>query len=284
MHLNRRLGARGEAVLPQGRIRYREAGAGEPILFLHGFMTNGSLWRRVVPGLAGEFRCVTPDWPLGSHAQPMAADADLSPRGLVSLIVGFLDEIGVDAATLVGIDVGGALCQMAAAEHPGRISRMVLLPSGPFSPMVFHYLRAAPRGVAARSGRRLPAAFGWAAKRPIDAVAADAYVYPFTAIEGVRRDAMRVIAGLSGINAAALTERMRSFRPPVLIVWPPEDRLYPFQRAVELSTAFPNARLEPVEDSYTYVPEDQPGRLTSLMLDFMGEGAQSLSPVHVIGV
>ena len=38
-------------------------------------------WRKVVPPLAGEFRCIAPDWPLGSHTIPMNDDADLSPRG-----------------------------------------------------------------------------------------------------------------------------------------------------------------------------------------------------------
>ena len=292
MYLTDRLGTRSEVVLPQGRIRYREAGAGEPILFLHGFMTNGNLWRKVVPGLAGEFRCITPDWPLGSHTPPMTADADLSPHGLVKLVVDFLDETGIDTATVVGIDVGGTLCQMVTAEHPDRVSRMVLLPSGAFSPLVFHYLRPAPDGTAMRSERTLPAAFGWAAKRPIDVVAADTYVYPFMAIEGVRRDAMKVVAGLSGIDAAALTDRARSYRRPVLIAWPEEDRLYPFQRAVELSTAFPDAKLEPVDDSYTYIPEDQytyipedqPERLISLIVDFMGEASEGLMPVRSIGI
>ena len=70
-----------EVHLPQGTIRYREDGTGEPLLFVHGVLVNGDLWRKVVPRLAKDFRCIVPDWPFGSHEIPLAADADLSPPG-----------------------------------------------------------------------------------------------------------------------------------------------------------------------------------------------------------
>jgi len=38
-----------EVQLPQGTIRYREQGTGEPIVLVHGLLTNGELWREVIP-------------------------------------------------------------------------------------------------------------------------------------------------------------------------------------------------------------------------------------------
>ena len=75
-------GANAEARLPQGTIHYRDTGSGEPIVFVHGLLVNGGLWRKVTPALSREFRCIVPDLPLGSHRTPMAADADLSPPGV----------------------------------------------------------------------------------------------------------------------------------------------------------------------------------------------------------
>ena len=43
-----------EAHLSQGTIRYREDGTGEPLLFVHGVVVNGELWRKVVPRLDGQ--------------------------------------------------------------------------------------------------------------------------------------------------------------------------------------------------------------------------------------
>ena len=56
-----------EATLPQGTIHYRESGEGEPIVFLHGLLVDGRLWRKVTPLLEDRFRCIVPDLPLGSH-------------------------------------------------------------------------------------------------------------------------------------------------------------------------------------------------------------------------
>lgn len=42
-------------------MAYVEAGAGEPILFLHGNPTSSSLWRNVIPHLAPLGRCIAPD-------------------------------------------------------------------------------------------------------------------------------------------------------------------------------------------------------------------------------
>jgi pimeloyl-ACP methyl ester carboxylesterase len=70
------LGVAHELDLPQGRLRYFEAGTGSPIVFLHGLLVNANLWRKVVATLSPEVRCVALDLPLGSHTLPMPEDAD----------------------------------------------------------------------------------------------------------------------------------------------------------------------------------------------------------------
>ena len=79
-----------EAKVPAGTIRYREAGSGPPVVFIHGLLVNGLLWRKVVPELEGSFRCIVPEMPLGSHPVALEEDADLSPTGLGRLIHDFL--------------------------------------------------------------------------------------------------------------------------------------------------------------------------------------------------
>ena len=67
MSTSESLGTLNEVTLPQGTVRYRERGTGQPLVFVHGLLVNGDLWRKVVPELSKDFRCITPDWPLGSH-------------------------------------------------------------------------------------------------------------------------------------------------------------------------------------------------------------------------
>jgi len=74
------LGVVRDVQLPSGTIRYHERGTGPPVVFVHGLLVNANLWRHVVPAVAGAgFRCLAPDWPLGSHTIPVP-QADLSPQ------------------------------------------------------------------------------------------------------------------------------------------------------------------------------------------------------------
>jgi pimeloyl-ACP methyl ester carboxylesterase len=107
--------------LPQGTIAYTESGTGRPIVFVHGFLVDGTLWREVTPLLERDFRCIVPDLPLGSHRTAMKPDADLSPPGVAALIAGFLDALDLEDVVLVGNDTGGAMCQLVATRHPERL-------------------------------------------------------------------------------------------------------------------------------------------------------------------
>src|SRR3954462_12864370 len=115
-----------------GPIRYRERGTGPTLLFLHGIVANGVLWRRVVPPLAGEFRCITPDWPLGSHELGLRDDADMSLPGLARIVEEFLDVLELEDVTLVANDTGGAIAQWVAVHNPHRVARLVLTPCDAF--------------------------------------------------------------------------------------------------------------------------------------------------------
>src|SRR5262249_18521811 len=115
-----------EIELSPGMVRYRDVGKGPPIVFVHGLLVSSLLWRKVVPSLSRTHRCIVPDWPLGSHAVALKPDADVSPLGVAKLIAELIEALGLDDVTLVGNDVGGALCQLVVTKFPQRIGRLVL--------------------------------------------------------------------------------------------------------------------------------------------------------------
>src|SRR5688500_14512374 len=121
MAISESLGQEKQVQLTQGTIEYRERGTGEPIVFVHGALVNADLWRKVVPQLAKDFRCIAPDLPLGAHTLPMPAGADTSPPGVAKLIADFIAALDLDNVTLVGNDTGGAICQLVVTNHPERI-------------------------------------------------------------------------------------------------------------------------------------------------------------------
>jgi pimeloyl-ACP methyl ester carboxylesterase len=107
------------------RVAYYEAGSGPPLLLLHGCPFSSFVWRKVIPRLSGAYRCLAPDL-LGLGDTETLWDADWSPSAQAAMVVGFLDQLGIERAHMVGHDHGGAIAQLLAAEHPERIDRLVL--------------------------------------------------------------------------------------------------------------------------------------------------------------
>jgi pimeloyl-ACP methyl ester carboxylesterase len=276
-----------EVRLPQGTIRYREQGTGEPIVFVHGLLTNGELWRDLAPRLAADFRVIIPDWPLGSQEIPLEPGADLSPPALAQLIADFLSELDLENVTLVGNDTGGALCQLVAIDHPERLARLVLTPCDAyehFPPPAFRPLQALARipgaifmitqSMRAPAARRLPFAYGWITKRADDALTAS-WVAPALASKEIRLQIAAILKGFSPRYTMRAAERFGDFTKPVLIVWAPEDRFFKLRNAERMVAEFPDARLELVEDSYTFVSIDQPERTASLIAAFAREAVHA---------
>jgi pimeloyl-ACP methyl ester carboxylesterase len=272
-----------EVRLPQGRIRYRELGSGEPIVLVHGLLADGELWRDVAPRLAADFRVIVPDWPLGSHELALGVGTDLSPLGLARIVADFLEALELEQVTLVGNDTGGALCQLVAVHHPERLARLVLTPCDAyenFLPPAFRPLQVLARipgamyaiGQSLRPGamRRLPLAYGWLAKRGDDALTRS-WIAPALANSAIRRELVSILTGIDNRYTLEAAERFGEFAKPVLIAWAPEDRFFKLRYGERLAAEFPNARLELIEDSYTFVAIDQPERTASLIAAFARE-------------
>lgn len=273
---------RNQVQLDAGTIHYTEHGTGAPVVFVHGLLVNGSLWRKSVPLLEPNCRCIVPDWPLGAHSTAMDPEVDLSPIGLARIISDFLAALDLVNVTLVGNDTGGAICQIVATEYPDRLARLVLTPCDAFEnfpPRMFRPLQVAarvPGGLTAglqplRSSRlrRLPNAFGWLTKRPVDDTVMDGWVRPCLTDRAVRRDLTKVLRGISPRFTLAAAQMLPQFDRPTLLAWAPEDRFFPMEHARRLGQLIPDSRLETIEDSYTFVPEDQPAKLATLIADFM---------------
>jgi pimeloyl-ACP methyl ester carboxylesterase len=271
-----------EAHLSQGTIRYREDGTGEPLLFVHGVVVNGDLWRKVLPRLAKDFRCIVPDWPLGSHEVPMSADADLTPPGLARLVVDFMDALGLETVTLVGNDTGGAVCQIVAAEKPDRVARLVLTSCDlydRFPPPVFKPLAQLVRMPGAlwligqslrpRFAQRLPIAFGWVTKRLPEKAIVESYLAPGRSSRGVRRDLAKVFGSVDARYTIEAAQKLESFDKPILLAWAEEDKLFPLEYAQRFTASVPDGTLEVIPDSYTFIPEDQPDRLAEAIASFV---------------
>ena len=271
-----------EVTLPQGTIRYRDSGAGEPLVFLHGLLVNGRLWDGVAERLAPDFRCIVPDLPLGSHAAPMSPDADLTPPGVAQLVVDFLDALGLEPVTLVGNDSGGAISQLVATAHPDRLGRLILTNCDAydnFPPKLFAYFKPAAKipgaltmltqSMRIKPLRRSPIAFGVLTKSRLPEELLDDWLNPGINDPAIREDARKFILGIDPKQTEQAARDLEDFASPTLFAWAPEDRWFKVAHADSLAAAMPDARVVRIPDAKTFVSIDQPDRLAEEITSFV---------------
>jgi pimeloyl-ACP methyl ester carboxylesterase len=273
---------RHEIELPQGTVRYREAGEGRPVVFVHGYLVDGRLWDGVVDALSGRCRCIAPDWPIGAQQVAMKPDADLTPYGVAAIVAGFLEALDLDDVTIVGNDSGGAMSQVLATRHPERVGRLVLtncdthenFPPGVFKAMP--PIAKLPGGMTLlaapfRVGALARAAFKPFARTPFPPELVASWMAPGLHDPGVKRDAKKVTAGMNKRYTLEAAEKLRGTELPILLTWAPGDRFFPIKHARRLADET-GARIVEIPDSKTFVPLDQPERLADEIAAFVNEG------------
>jgi pimeloyl-ACP methyl ester carboxylesterase len=270
---------RKEIDLPAGRIRYREAGSGKPVVFVHGYLVDGRLWDGVVDRLSDRFRCLAPDWPIGSQQVAMNPDADLSPPGVAAIIASFLEALDLEDVTIVGNDSGGAMSQVLVTRHPERIGRLVLtncdthenFPPGIFKTMP--PLAKLPGGMAVLGAPFRIAAVGRRAFRPFaktripdDLIAS--WLGPGLSDPAVKRDLKKVTVGMHKRYTLEAAAKLQGSQLPILLTWAPGDKYFPISYAQRLAAEAANARIVEIPDAKTFVALDQPELLAKEIAQF----------------
>lgn len=232
---------------------YHEAGPSDadgraPVILLHGSGPGVSAWtnwRRVIPELADRQRVLAPDM-TGFGFTERKPDQSYDIKAWVAQLIGFMDALGIAKASLVGNSFGGSLSIAAAARHPDRFERLVLMgtPCGPF--LMTPGLRAGWDYVPGRSEMRAVMAHF-----PHDpAIITDELVedrYQASLIPGAQEGLRKLLAKpsddgdtqLSGMPEAVAAKIVQ----PTLVLHGREDRVIPMELGLRIAMAVPNAEL-----------------------------------------
>ncbi|MFH1700511.1 MAG: 2-succinyl-6-hydroxy-2,4-cyclohexadiene-1-carboxylate synthase [Candidatus Zixiibacteriota bacterium] len=101
----------------------------QPLLFLHGFMGNANIWRKIIAQLDNDFYCSAIDLP--GHGQTMTDLEYLNFENLSDDLIDFIDSHFTQKAILIGYSMGGRIALYTALKHPDKFKAIILESSSP---------------------------------------------------------------------------------------------------------------------------------------------------------
>jgi pimeloyl-ACP methyl ester carboxylesterase len=260
------------------RVFYHRAGKGRPLVLVHGLLVSHWTWRHVIGELSARNDVIAIDLPgFGESDRPSPFDFRYDETGYLEVVVGVLDELGLERASLAGHALGGAVALAAAARRPERVDRLVLV-----APLVYPFrmpagLRALRvpvvgpmllRGAVTRAvlGRQLEHL--WVRDPSLITEEWVDYLWERLHRPG-GHEAVHAALRLHA-DPAPIPRLLRAVRAPALVVWGADDRLFPSSNAARLCGELPGAELAMVPRCGHLVPEERPRELLDAVLPFLG--------------
>jgi pimeloyl-ACP methyl ester carboxylesterase len=226
------------------RVRYVDSGTGPTVVLIHGFASSLETWATVMPSFPGH-RVIALD--LKGFGWTDRPEGDYSPEAQAHLVLGLLDQRGVDKATFVAHSWGASVALSAALAAPNRVERLALYDAWVYEeqlPPFFHWARADGVGEALfglyykeRSDERVALAFydkSFVTEALVDAVES-ALDRPGTVAAA--------LAAVRGQRYARVQGRYREITKPTLLLWGREDAVTTVAYGERLVRDLKDARL-----------------------------------------
>lgn len=216
-------------------LHYLSAGAGRPLLLLHGASGGGANWYRLFPALARHWQVLAPDLPGYGFSAPIDARAPLGHQVAAHLAV-WLRELGMDEVDVVGTSFGGLVALRLSQHFPVRrivaVDAVGLAPAlGPLLRLATFPLFARFAAAPSRRGTRLLLRHVLTASRlPADHEDALVDYLHASALRGDVRMLARAFvqfADLRGQRDVLTREELQRLAGRLLVVWGERDRLLP---------------------------------------------------------
>ena len=270
---------RGEFIDVDGaRLYYYAAGtrgAGEPVVFLHGFPTSGHLWSDVVAQMPQGHRLVVVDLLGYGRSDPPGTRA-LTLRAHAARVIGLMDALGITTACIAGHHLGGGVAQMLAVYWPTRVARLALIDSVAFSGWLTRDLRILRALLPIV--RRLPTNWLLPVVRaelergyydpPRSIHSINKYQRPFAG-DAARLVFLQHVAALDAHEAQSLAFRLNDIVAPTSVIWGEHDPFVPLKLGRRLAGAIRGATFDIVPGARHFTPEDAPRQFAELIAQLL---------------
>ncbi|MBX7204420.1 MAG: alpha/beta hydrolase [Bacteroidia bacterium] len=108
----------------QIEIAYTDTGRGEPLVFIHGLASYGSVWQKNISRLKDSYRCIAIDLP--GNGRSSKGDFPFSMFFYAESVVQFIQRLGLNEVNLCGHSMGGQIAQIIALRYPQLVKKLIL--------------------------------------------------------------------------------------------------------------------------------------------------------------
>jgi len=268
-------------------IAFVDRGEGAPLLFVHGLGSNLSLWRETMDAFDASHRVLALDLP--GYGLSDKDDVPGTMSFFAETVAGFLDERGIEEATVVGVSMGGQVALTLALRAPDRVRRLALVsPAGieSFSPKEAAALKDATtaEGIVDTPDEQVRenTALNFAEW-------SDEYAWLIEQRHALsERDDFEAYAEANARSVAGMLEsdereRFDEITVPMLVLFGAGDRLIPNQVlhgdvttadvAERAEEVLPTATVRLVDDAGHLLMLERPAAFREALRSFLGEGA-----------
>jgi pimeloyl-ACP methyl ester carboxylesterase len=258
------------------RVHYQERGTGDALVLIHGNNSSAYSWRDVFDELAKEFRVVALDLKgFGFTAKP---EGDYRLETQAALVVGLLDQLKIERATLCGSSMGGGVALATAINYPQRVSSLILVDSSAFTEgkggaslapayVRWPYIGGAVTALAltsdslVRDGLRK----SFYDDSKVTAERVEAYYRPLRTRGGQR--AARLVRDQR--DYTRIENSLAKIRQPTLIIWGAQDELILLEDGKRLHAQMAGSQLVVFDDCGHLPQEEMPERFAREVSEFM---------------
>jgi pimeloyl-ACP methyl ester carboxylesterase len=256
------------------QMSYREAGNGTPIVLLHAFPLNSSMWDEQLSFLSKRFHIIAPDLRGFGHSE--SSGGQYSIDEMAADVASLLQLIGIDSAVLVGLSMGGYVAMAFYRNHPQLVRALVLADTRPGADTPEardrrhkSAQRAETDGAGAIADDMLPVLLGpTTLKSRPDVVERARRITESNSPSGIASGQRAMAARLDS------TELMKSVSVPTLVIVGSEDGLTPAADAEKLRDAIRGARLEVIPAAGHLSNLEQPELFSQAIERFVDSLAQ----------
>nr|WP_315908866.1 alpha/beta hydrolase [Halapricum hydrolyticum] len=252
-------------------MAYRDEGAGNPVVFLHGIPTNSYLFREQFEAVAAERRAIAPDM-VGYGNSEMTDGFDRSIRAQELAVRDLVDQLGFDTIDFVGHDLGGGVGLRYAARTPEAIDRLVLSNSVAYDSWPIQTITdlGLPETARETSVEELQEMLDGLFRQTLfgddhDEAFLDGMKTPWSSEASVTS----VVRNASATNTSHTTEVDPSdVTAETLLLWGTEDEFQPIEWAERLEGDIATCELIGLEANH-WVPEDRTVEFTDHLTGFL---------------